>query len=365
MIRKVLFWFALFVALFLLGTSSIRKPQIVGFLPYWLLDKADKDYAPYITTLAYFGLAVDVDGKPIYLVNPQEEEPGWTALKAGKFRPQNLKASLLVHSADEDKIADLIKDPETAGHALVSEVAPIMKGRGFSDLNLDIESFLVASDSARANYTLFAQTVADDVRKAQWGTITIEIPPIALVKKFLIDPVAIGRLADYVVLMTYDYHYAGSFLVGPVAPVGGAGEVREFDVETAVQEAIKAIPKEKLLLGIPLYGYQWETLTAAPGSATIPGGASTASSRRVAELLATCATCSASLDPVSKEQVIVYAQGEYFNQIYYENEASLTEKIAIAQKYQLGGVALWALGYEDETILRPLKKYKQSFRVSL
>lgn len=347
--------------LFLIGQSPIRRPQIIGFVPYWLLDKADRNYRPFFTTLTYFGLAVDVDGKPIYLVNPQEEEPGWTALKNDRFDAQDLSASLLVHSADEDKIALLIQKPEAAAHALVTEVAPIMKKYGFSDLNLDIESFLEASDSARANYTLFAKTVAEDVRAANLGTITIEIPPIALVRKFLIDPIAIGKIADFVVMMTYDYHYSGSFLAGPVAPAGGVPNAREFDVETAIQEAVKVIPKEKLILGIPLYGYQWETISDRPGAATIPGGASTASTRRIAELLSECATCSAQYDPVAKEPYLIFPEGDYFKQTFYENEQSLQEKITLAKKYQLEGVALWALGYENESILAPLSAYKQSF----
>lgn len=369
-------------ALFFLGIFPIRfdhpvlrafgvaKPQVIGFLPYWLLDKADTDYSPYLTTLTYFGLAVDVDGKPIYLTNPQEEDPGWTTLKGDRLtvkreeaKKKNIKTSLLVHSADEDKIAKLINNPEAAAHALVFEVAPIMQSRGFTDLNLDIESFLTASDSARANYTLFAKTVAEDVRKNELGTVTIEIPPIALFRKFMIDPIAIGVIADYVVLMTYDYHYSGSFLAGPVAPIGGAGDVWEFDVETAVHEAVRVIPKEKIILGIPLYGYQWETLRETPGAATIPGGASTASLRRVVELLKDCPTCKTTMDPVAREPFTVFETNDYFNHIYYENEASMQEKIDLAKKYKLGGVALWALGYEDEGTLTPLVKYKRSFRL--
>ena len=351
-----------------LRAFGVAKPQIIGFLPYWLLDKADADYSPYLTTLTYFGLAVDVDGKPIYLTNPREEEPGWTTLKGDRFtarreeaRRQNLKTSLLVHSADENKIAELIKNPETAAHALVSEVVPIMQSRGFTDLNLDIESFLQASDSARANYTLFARTVAEDVRKNKLGTVTIEIPPIALLGTFLLDPVEIGKIADHVVLMTYDYHYSGSFLTGPVAPLGGVGDVREFDVETAVAEAVRVIPKEKILLGIPLYGYQWETLRETPWAATIPGGASTASLRRVEELLKDCPTCTTAMDPTARAPFTVFETDEYFNHIYYENEASMQEKIDLAKKYKLGGVALWALGYEDAPTLAPLAAYKRSF----
>jgi spore germination protein YaaH len=352
----------------ILSKVGIHKPQIIGFLPYWLMDKVDKNYTPYITTLTYFGLAVDVDGKPIYLTTPQEEDPGWTTLKGDRLtkvreeaQKNNLKTSLLVHSADEDKIAKLIEHPEEAAHALVSEVGPIMQSRGFTDLNLDIESFLIASPSARINYTLFAKTVAEDVRAANLGTITIEIPPIALVREFLIDPKEIGHIADYVVMMTYDYHYLGSFTTGAVAPIGGAGSTWEFDVETAVKEGVRVIPPEKLILGIPLYGYQWEAMSDRAEAATIPSGASTASLRRVQEILRDCPTCKTALDPVALSPYTIFTKDDVINHIYYENEASMQEKINLAKKYNLGGVALWALGYEDDAILRPLEKYKKSF----
>ena len=42
----------------------------------------------------------------------------------------------------------------------------------------------------------------------------------------------------------------------------------------------------------------------------------------------------------------------------------MKEKIALAQKYRLGGVALWALGYEDGTILNPLSSYKNTLDLS-
>src|SRR5512141_1507756 len=68
-----------------LTVLDVHKPQIVGFLPYWLLGKADKNYTPYITTLTYFGLALSGDGSVMKLTNPQEEEPGWTSLKGDSY----------------------------------------------------------------------------------------------------------------------------------------------------------------------------------------------------------------------------------------------------------------------------------------
>lgn len=355
----------------MLSLLGIRKPQVIGFLPYWLADKTQPGYEHAITTLTYFGLVVDTDGKPIFLVNPTEEEPGWTTLKGDVFSPhlkkaqdKHLKTSLLVHAANEAVIAELLVDPQTKARALVAEVGPIMKKRGFTDLNLDIESFLPASDSARNSFTLFVQTVKDEVRSQELGTLTVEMAPIMLAKPMLVDPSRIGELADYVVLMAYDYHYSGSFVAGPVAPINGAGEVWEFDIETALKEATLRIPPQKILLGIPLYGYQWETIDDNGYAATIPGGSSTASNRRVSELLSSCATCSASVDPISQEPVVRYREGNVVNQIYYEDRASLQKKLKLAETYMLGGVALWALGYEDANMLEPLITYKRRFRFS-
>lgn len=343
-----------------LTSVGIKKPEIVGFLPYWLIAKADKEYGKYITTLTYFGLTVGSDGHIQKLTNPREEEPGWTTLKKNEFKRYNAKQSLLVISGDDGAIGEMLNDPVTSANNLVADIAPVMKQYGFTDLNIDIETFMEASESARANFTTFVVTLKD----ALDATITIDLIPIALVKPKLYDAKALGEIVDRVVLMTYDYHYSGSFTAGAVAPVGGAGKTMEFDVEMAVIEALKVIPAHKLLLGIPLYGYQWETIGSAPESATIPGGSATASTRRIADILASCATCSAVLDPISQEPHLIYPEGAYFNQIYYENEASMKEKIALAQKYHLGGVALWALGYEDGTILNPLAKYKNTLDLS-
>lgn len=340
----------------ILTTVGITKPEIVGFLPYWLIPKATKDYSKYITTLTYFGLSLNGDGTIKKLNNPGEEEPGWTALKAHKFPAYNAKQSLLVISGDDEVIGSIVNDPVTSANNLVSEVSPIMKDQGFTDLNLDIESFLDASPAAQANFTTFVKTVKNGMHT----TVTLDLIPIALVKEKLYDARALGQIVDRIVLMTYDFHYTGSFTAGANAPIGGAGTTLEYDTETAVKEALKVMPANKILLGIPLYGYEWETIQNASESATIPGGASVASSARVEEVLSQCASCSAVTDPVAKEPYVIFPKNDYFNEIYFENADSMKTKIAMAQKYRLAGVALWALGYEDSTMLAPFTDYKNS-----
>lgn len=350
-------------------TLGIKKPHIIGFQPFWLLQRANKNYNSQITTFAYFGLTLDSDGTIVKLVNPREEEPGWTTLrsksleeKLNQAKKDRLKLSLLLHNSNEASISALIKEPEKHAENLITDTAPIMQKYGFADLNLDIESFKEASESAQQQLTAFVQEVKKGIDENNLGTLTVEINPTALVKNRLINTRELGKIADYLVLMAYDFHYIYSYIAGPVGPIGGAGKTREYDIETALKEMLNIVPPEKIILGIPLYGYEWETLTDKPGAPTIPGGGSTASHRRVSELLAICDICIKAVDTLSKQPYVIFPEpdDDYFHQIYYEDENSLKQKLELAKEYKIGGVALWALGYEGENLLKPLKGYKKS-----
>lgn len=342
------------------------KKEVIGFLPYWLLDKANKDYSPYITTLSYFSLTIDSDGTILKLDNPQEAEPGWNALMSGKMdkffadaKKNNLSLSLVVFMADNDSINALLSKPVPHARKLISSVSPIMDKYGFSDLNLDIESTEDASDEARMRFTKFAKEVKKGLEKRKNTTLTIDITGDSLIKKKLINTADIVDITDYILIMGYDYHYSNSFVSGPVAPVGGTDTILEYDVQTAVHKALSIMPPEKIILGAPLYGYQWETISNLPHSAIIPRSGVVASNRRVEELLAECATCSAYVESDSKEPYVIYKDqqtGTYY-QYFYPDKNAMAAKVAFATKYNLGGIALWALGYEGNNMLEPLKNY--------
>lgn len=347
--------------------QEISPNHVIGFLPYWLAGKAKSDYAPYITTLTYFGLTLDGQGKIMKLVNEQEEEPGWYALRSGKMdsffkqaKQSGMTRSLLVFSADQQTIEELISDPSAHAKNVINEVAPIMKKYEFTDLNLDIESVSPASEEAQTNFETFVHEIKKQMNDRNLGTLTIDVSPTALYKNYLIDPKKIAPYVDYMVFMTYDYHYQGSSVTGPVAPLGGGGTISEFDVEVAMKDALKIIPKNKIIMGIPLYGYEWETLNDIPRSAIIPGTGITASNARVESFLESCTTCSAKFDDVAKESYLIYLDEDtgVYHQIFYPDKRSMQEKTDFAQKNNIAGVAVWALGYEGKTILDPLMDYK-------
>jgi chitinase len=341
--------------------------QVIGFLPYWLLDRAQADYSDDLTTLTYFSLRLDGSGHIVKLTNPQEEDPGWHDLSSGKLDPffanareNHIKLSLLISSGDTNAINKLIKKPIQHADNLINDVTPLMKKYHFSDLNLDIEYTSSASNTGSAHFTQFIKEIKQQLTKQKLGTLTVEISTLDVINHNLINPQTIAPYADTIVLMAYDYHSTDSLVSGPVAPLNGAGKNLEYDVTAAVAKALRSIPPNKLILGVPLYGYEWETLNTAVQSAIIPGSGTLASNRRMENLLSSCATCSAFFDTETKEEYVVYKdQGSgTYHQISFPTEQSVQAKISFANKERLGGIALWALGYEGDSILNPLSDYK-------
>lgn len=340
--------------------------KVIGFLPYWLADRAKKDYGGMLTNLSYFSLTVDSDGKIKKLNNPAEEEPGWYSLHSGKMDPffdaaknNGETLSLTIFSGNNETIGQLINNPIPHADNLVNEITPIMKKYGFSDLNLDIEYTDTASDSARMNFSRFVSEVKSDLNKNKTSTLSIDVSPTAFIKNYLVDPAAVSKNVDSVIIMGYDYHFQNSAVTGPVAPLFGTESDAEFDIQTAVQKALSIMPAQKIILGAPLYGYAWETTGDTPRSPIIPGTGLTASSKYVKGFLNSCATCSAKLDTKAQEKYVIYKDQDTnsYHQFFYPDQDSMAAKVAFAQKYNLGGIALWALGYEDDTILNPLKNY--------
>lgn len=345
------------------------KGEVIGFLPYWLLDRAAEDYSKYITTLSYFALTIDKDGTIKRFTNPIEGDPAWFALKGGKVdsfidsaKKNNIKLSLTLFTSDEEVISSLISDPVVNAKNLVDDVIPVMSEYGFTDLNVDVESISQASPEARVKFSKFISEIDKNLKEKGNITLTVDVSPITFVKEDnLSDPKSLIGSVDYMVLMAYDFHNPGSFVTGANSPAGGAGITAEFDTKTGIEKALEIMPPSKLILGMPLYGYQWETINKTPKSAVVPGSSIITSDQKVEEILNSCATCSPTFDKETQESYVVYKDEDTgtYHQVFYPDKNSTQSKIDLAKSNKLYGVALWALGYEGSTILEPLASYRR------
>lgn len=139
------------------------------------------------------------------------------------------------------------------------------------------------------------------------------------------DFAGIGRLCDAVTLMTYDEHYSGGS-PGPIASLPWMTETLDY--------AIRYIPHEKLLLGIPVYGYDWSN----EQTQMVP-------MRAIPDLIAQTNSHILWSDP-AVEPYFYYKSGRLKHSVWYENELSAKIRFGFVKSYRLRGIAIWRLGYE-------------------
>ncbi len=140
------------------------------------------------------------------------------------------------------------------------------------------------------------------------------------------DYAAIGRAADQVRVMAYDYHWASSG-AGPVAPVSWVRGVLRY--------AKSQLPAKKIILGIPLYGYDW---TGHRGAVL---------TQQQALRLAAQHQAAVRFDRASQSPWFTYtAAGGTRHQVWFENPASTRAKLALARAAGVGGVFCWMYGDE-------------------
>lgn len=146
-----------------------------------------------------------------------------------------------------------------------------------------------------------------------------------------------AEVVDYIIIMAYDEHYAGSEEEGSVSSIDY--------VRTAVDNTLAMCPKEKIVIGVPFYSRLWRVVEREDGSRTVNVEATPNMADGKSQLKAY------GVDPEWDSTTQQY-YGEYERKgakykIWLEEEESLTEKAKLIKNADLAGVAAWKLGDEE------------------
>ncbi len=318
---------------------------VLGFLPYWNFSKLSQPALNTPTHLAYFSLKLNSSGRLVKLIKPTEEDPSWTGYKKLSqlqfhqplslvFVPQNqtaLSQLLLNHSAQTQAINTIIS---------LAKTTPNLKG-----INLDFEPTIPITSTLRQNFVQFVQHLKLALKNNQLTSIhlSVDIYPTTANRYRLWDLTSLNQLVDYFILMTYDYHHQTN-LAGPNAPLIGTGNHYPENILKNLAETTKFIPPQKILLGIPFYGWEWTTTSTqkySPASNRV-----LASLQRITQLLHQHQQIKLQWDRNSLTPFIVYHQNNQIKQIYFDDIHSIQLKLQLVKEAKLAGIAIWALGYE-------------------
>ena len=150
-----------------------------------------------------------------------------------------------------------------------------------------------------------------------------------------------GVVADYVVIMGYDEHYAGSSEAGSVASINF--------VEDGICQTVEDVPAEKIINAIPFYTRIWETNGSTVTSQAV--GMDTAEEYVRAHDIET------SWDEETCQNYGEYTNGETLYQVWLEDEKSIEVKLNVMDNYGIAGVACWRLGFEKPIVWDVIEAY--------
>ena len=198
-------------------------------------------------------------------------------------------------------------------------------------LNLDIEALDPADSEV---YLEFVQELVTKLH-AKNKFLTVDVP----VSNTVFDKEYLGKIADAVVLMAYDEHFAG----------GEPGPIASQDWFTnAVEESAKQISPSKLLIALGNYGYDWDTQTAAVAN-SLTFNESMALARDV--------DAQPELSKQTRNMTFTYADTQnHSHQVWFLNAVTVWNEEVVLKKQNILGFSLWRLGSEDPTIWHILNR---------
>lgn len=239
----------------------------------------------------------------------------------------NTPVLVMLGNHDRAENSKILNDLQVQ-QAAVERLLQLMQ-KGYAGVNIDFE--MVAPEDREA-YTRFVTMVASALRPRGY-LVTVALPArnAATANSSWgrsYDYEAIGAVVDYAVIMTYDQHYNG----GPYGPIGGLDWMTEI-----MKYATSTIPSKKLLLGIPSYGRSWP----------LNGGSGVAIRATRAEELIRTKGVTPTYDPQTAEVSFRYTDDNGVARIaYYTDARGLEAKLGLVREMNLGGMAMWRLGYE-------------------
>ncbi len=246
--------------------------EFSGWIPYWRSATGTADTLPHLSTLTSvmpFGYTMKNDGTLADTARLSEEP--WTSFIAEAKRAK-VRVIPTVMWGNGASIHRILSDT-TKRIALEDEIAKVVRENGFDGIDIDFEAKL---PETRDYFSTFLKGLYQRMGK-KWVYCTVEArmpledrysPGAKLpldVTVYANDYAAMNKYCDRVEIMAYDQGTINVRLnaarTAPYAPVADPGWV-----ENVVKLAAQSIDRNKLILGVATYGYEYAVTPLANGS---------------------------------------------------------------------------------------------------
>lgn len=301
-----------------------EEPLYVTAYAYPFIDKKLlHETLPYLSTVTPFTHGFHINGEISRLNDGYIQ---WAGEKIGVGSVFHL-ASVNPDGAFSTALSNVILSDLVVQEKLIEEIVREVHEKKYVGVDVDFE---LIDPSLAAAYPEFLARLKEKIGDLP---LTVAVAPkISADQKgifyqgHLYDE--IGKVADKVLLMTYEWGYPQGEPMA-IAPITGVAQVVEY--------ALTEIPREKLLLGLPTYGYNWKV----PKKMGVDGVSLTCP-----EAVALAREFGAEIFYDEEVQAPYFQYTDYEKQVHtvwFEDARSIQAKLTLVKKYGLSGVGYWNL----------------------
>lgn len=281
---------------------------------------------PYQTFLAPFTYGISASGSLL----PLEDDALLSATRQRGTRPVMHLSTLTESSQFDTQRGALVLTDPTVQNQLIRDLMQTVLRRGYAGVDVDFEYL---PGSLAAAYAAFLSRLRRLLHAQGLFLWTALAPKTSATQRGLLyeghDYAAVGAASDGVLLMTYEWGYT----YGPPMAVAPLPNVR-----AVLDYAVTAIPAEKILLGVPNYGYDWP-LPFVQGVTR----AQSISNQRAIEL-ALEHNIAIQYDDTAQSPFFHYTDAAgTVHEVWFEDARSMDAKLRLIAEYGFRGAGFWNL----------------------
>ena len=317
---------------------SLNKDKyIFGWHPHW----AGEAYKSYnfslLNVLAYYSYEVDPS------TGNYKSIGDWFDTDVVRYAHKQNKACKVLLSISSLGVAanEVFLKNGDAQSNLVRKVVKLISEKKADGIHLDFEGI---PSSQRDAFTNFVIDLVAKLRGEMKGAfVSMSLPPVDFEQAY--DVKQLGKHINLFVINGYEFYGANSDIAGPVSQIKGGGNWWNYNLERSVDEYIAAgIESHKLLLGLAYYGAEWVTADLKTPS-KVRKFVKYLTYRDIKKIIG---FATPSEDAESMSNYYVYKDNNNnYRQIWYDDSLSLSKKYDWVIEKKLGGVGIWALGYDN------------------
>ncbi len=287
-----------------------------------------REVGEFLTYLSPFSYQVRADGS----LKPINDAAMLAAARQFRIAPLLVLTNFGTGTFDTELVDAILKDTAVQD-TLINNMIQTMRTKGYYGVNIDFER--ISPENAE-RYNDFLRRVVAALHPAGFVVSTALAPKNSASQTGTWhgahDYKAHGEIVDFVIIMTYEWGWSG----GPpyaVAPVDLVEEVLRY--------AVSVIPSRKILMGMPLYGYDW-MLPFMPGGKWAKRLSPQDALKLAAQVGANISYNEQTQAPTFK----YYDSNSVQHEVWFEDARSVRAKLLLVNKYDLRGVSYWLLGLE-------------------